>query len=216
MGICQRCLLLITLVPALAVVQVDEDVKIVLNEPTVEIIEFDPANPPVDLELAPDEDALCRFDFNVDLRYKFRYRGKPTREGVTVRLNRITFTYTLDLRHRIYLPENANEKLIEHEHGHRRIGETVFAQADRIVREVADEVMGKRWEGTGKTEKEAAQAATDPMFQEALRGVVDRLTDEAQRLNDEYDDLTEHGTNGIPTDSAVKKVLLAAGYDVTE
>lgn len=205
----------LALLLCLALGELPEGVKVVQNEPTAETVTFDPDDPPADLDLGPDEAAIARFYLYVDLRYQFRGNQKPDPAGVAVRLHSLTFTYTLDLKHTIFLPDNATEKLIEHEDGHRRLGETIVAQmAEPVVAEVIAEVRAKQWTGTGPDAEAAADAAADAMFAVAHRKVLDRLTDEVQRLNDAYDDLTDHGRNGIPTDAAVKKVLLENGYEV--
>lgn len=195
----------------------DRSVTVNQQPPTVRTVTFPPGQPPEEVQMNAGEDALCRSNFGVDVRYEFRYNAKPAPGGrVAIRLSQVTFTYTLSLDQTIFLPTDADEKLKAHEDGHRRIAEAVYAQGDRIAREVVAEVLTERWEGVGDTEEQAVKQAADPMFQQALEEYVKRTADVSSRLNEQYDQLTDHARNGMDADAAVRKVLSEAGIPLPE
>jgi hypothetical protein len=107
-------------------------------------------------------------------------------DGFDVRLNLKTITW-IDQDGRAALP-----KLLRHEHGHRRIEDRRYDDADLTVRPIAMSLIGQTFEGEGDTPDEAkanAYLAAGSKLANAYYAECNRW----QWLHDRYDALTNYG-----------------------
>ncbi|MFN0007221.1 MAG: hypothetical protein ACKVXR_04875 [Planctomycetota bacterium] len=100
---------------------------------------------------------------------------------------------TLCLKTTIYLPEKAPQYLIDHEHGHKRIAEKIYETAEVHALRLSEAKIEKTFTGKEKTLGPARKAALNAAGDELLAEYLVAVRDEAQRVQDIYDKLTEHG-----------------------
>jgi hypothetical protein len=162
----------------------------------VEYKRFDPDHlptPPPPIDKGEAAVTLYRFDADVFSKYRYTQPGHapagPVKTDVTV--DRITVKLSLSVT--IWLPENASKELAAHEEGHRWIAEKYYEGAEKVVRPMAQQCVGKRLKGEGRDAKTAARSANDAMTTRLYREYVDTITASCQRAHDVYDKVTEHG-----------------------
>jgi hypothetical protein len=174
----------------------DDTVQIEKAEVKVEYKRFDPDHPPTPpppIEKGEAAITLCRFDAEVYSRYRYTQPGSapagPVKTDVTV--DGINVKLTLSVT--IWLPDNANKELAAHEEGHRWIAEKYYADAEQVIRPMAQQCVGKRLKGEGRDAKSAARSANDTMTNKLYREYIDTITASCQKAHDIYDKVTEHG-----------------------
>ena len=111
------------------------EVKVEKKAPTVEHKTFDPANRPKEMpELHGNELAVTtsQYDCVMGVSTKATERMLPNNHAlVAYRVRRVTVALSLKIT--VWLPENANDRLKDHEEGHREIAERAYAKADDLA-----------------------------------------------------------------------------------
>lgn len=169
---------------------------------------FDRRNPPKDMPpLGRHADAVTHFKFgcatNASYEVTSRRRDTSRRRGgtggctATARINDLEVRIELEIT--VWVPRGARQKLVDHEEGHRVIGERVYETAERVAREEA-----AKWVGRSVTAKaENCEAAADAAVREAnhkfCQAYLERTSGWSSRVGDRYDDLTDHGRRDRPT-----------------
>jgi hypothetical protein len=175
---------------------------------------FDRRNPPPDMPpLGRRADAVTHLKFgcSTNATYEVTSRRRDTSRrrggtgGCTATARIKDLDVRIDLEITIWVPRGARRKLVEHEEGHRVIGERAYAVAERAARE-----EGAKWVGRSVTAKAAdCAAAADEAVKDAnhrfCQAYLERTSGWSSRVGDVYDDLTDHGRRDEPAvDEAIE------------
>lgn len=188
------------------------EVTINRSDAVIEHKTFNPKNPPAEMpKLSGNEAAVTQSFFGADSKVGGTMVDSfPTSEGYEASVRVDTVQMTLRMRVTVWLPSNSNEKIRKHEEGHRKISEHFYADAAQIARSKAEPLMGQIITGTGsspeKAVSDALRKAANRLGHEYL-GATDTPCGEAQKR---YDQITEHGTNAVNEDRAMKQAIEAA------
>lgn len=172
---------------------------------------FDPAHPPSDMpHLKAGEAAVTESVFrcatNVNSEVLSRKHQDDGGCMATVRVRQIELTLELQLT--IWLPDGATDKLRDHEEGHRRISEQVYAlRAEAAARKAASPADGRRLSGEAADCEGAAKAAMGTAVHETADRYLAGSAAVADEVNNVYDDLTGHGTNKLAEDDAIRQAF---------
>jgi hypothetical protein len=187
----------------------DDSINVEKKPPTTQFIEFDPKNPPADVQkLQHGEDALTRMLFNCTVKLKYNVVSKNESDGkcrVVAALGEVHLT--LELKNTIYLPARAPDKLRAHEMGHAKINGILYEHAREAAQEAAQRAMDRTWEGEGTDADAAGKAATDAAVNAICRDYLKLTADRAFRIGEIYDDLSKHGTNARTVDDAIRQAI---------
>lgn len=174
---------------------------------------FDPRNPPKDMPpLGRRADAITHFRFGCSTNASYetisRKRGPAQRGGCTATARINDLDVKLDLEITIWLPRGARRKLVEHEEGHRVIGERVYENAERAAREEARKWVGRTVTGRAANCAAAADAAVRDANQRFSEGYLEATSGWSSRVGDLYDDITDHGRrDDPPVDKAIAQAF---------
>lgn len=179
---------------------------------------FDPGNPPKDMPpLGRRADAVTqiRFGCSTNARYQTisRTRAPSGRSGCTATARIIDLDVRLTLEITIWIPRRARRRLIEHEEGHRIIGERVYETAERSAREEGRKWVGRVVKGAAGTCAAAANAAVSEASRQLCKDYLDATSGRSSRVGERYDTLTDHGRRFPPT---VNAAIAQAFEDVGE
>jgi hypothetical protein len=187
----------------------ESSVEVRSEQPVVTRTEFDPRNPPRNMpKLTPPESGVCdaTFELDVGVRYTLESVGS---DGLLLWIDGLSITTRLTIN--IFTIAGAPAKLRAHEEGHRRINEHFYRDAASAVQTAAEPLVGRSFEGFGADPRVAEQRAMRRV-QAALEAVyTDRTRMRSTVANQRYDELTEHGTNGLEEAAAVTRAIAAAG-----
>ena len=184
---------------------------------------FDRRNPPRDMPpLGRHADAVTHFRFgcstNASYEVTSRRRDTSRRRGAgaggctaTARINDLDVTLELEIT--IWIPRGARQKLIDHEEGHRVIGERVYATAERAAREEAMKWVGRSVTGRAENCAEAADAAVREANQKFCEAYLEATSGWSGRVGDLYDQITDHGRRATPEDEAIAEAFEREGRD---
>jgi hypothetical protein len=198
-------LMLMLSLPRLAAAEVTID----RTDAVIEHRTFDPASPPAEMpKLGGDEAAVTESYFSAEAIVGGSVTDQQdSASGSRSSIKVDTVRMTLRLRVTVWLPTNAVPKIVNHEEGHRAIAEYFYRSADAAARRLAEELIGQTVSGIAKTSDSAGQIATKQAA-EALGGrylgQVDLPCGKAQEL---YDQITEHGTNAVKEEKAIKQAI---------
>jgi hypothetical protein len=170
---------------------------------------FDPSDPPADMpKLAGNEAAVTESFFAADSQVGGAVIDQQkTDSGCRASIKVDTVQMTLKLRVTVWLPIDAVPKIVNHEEGHRAIAEYFYRNADATARKLAEELIGQTISGVGSDCDSAGQAATKQAAQALggrYLGEVDVPCGKVQEL---YDQITEHGTNAVKEEKAIKQAI---------
>jgi hypothetical protein len=192
---------------ARATAQVDR--VIVTREPPVVVRrEFDPRNPPRGMPtLVPPEAGVtdATFELDVGVRYTLEVLGT---DSVLLWIDGLNIVTRLTIN--IFTMSGAPEKLRAHEEGHRQINEHFYHDAETAVHEAALPLVGRSFEGYGADRRVAEQRAMRRIKAALEEVYMDRTRMRSTLANERYDELTEHGTNGLMVEEAVRRAIEAA------
>lgn len=196
-----------------AVVSAAEEhpVTVKANPARIQRHRFDPKRPPAAMpRLTPPESGVCHFEFTCDagMSYFVEQKGPATIEVEVDSVDMI-----LDLPIDIWVMNNAPQKLIQHEEGHRQICEDYYRGCRDIALELGRKMIGRKATATGRNKQEAQQKAQQTLLSE-LNDAYMRATRYRCRIcEDHYDDITNHGLKPIAEADAIAqaKALEKAG-----
>lgn len=161
---------------------------------------FDPDNLPTPRPpVAAGESAVCISDSIWDLTFESRTTSRlKTPTGCQASIEILSGHLTVALNITIWLPNNAPPWLKDHEDGHRQISEKVYASADQAAKNALQLCLNHTFVGTGSTPALAEQDAKSQATRAASDDYNAHIPAVWQRVNDIYDNLTNHGANSIP------------------
>ncbi|MGH7213317.1 MAG: hypothetical protein ACREIT_00845 [Tepidisphaeraceae bacterium] len=162
---------------------------------------FDPKNHPANMPpLKPGEAAVCQNNFRVASSFGYQLRELPDagQNGrVVASANLENVTITLDLIIAIWNPTNATAKIKAHEEGHREISQRVYdTRATDVARTLARQYVGRELRVEGATFDACAaeaQKRVEQFANELGARYMGAVAEVAGRVNDTYDDITDHG-----------------------
>lgn len=162
---------------------------------------FDPRNPPKEMPpLGPGADAITHFKFGCGTRASYEVTGQRQERGACVCSARINdMDVDLDLEITVWVPTNARKKLIDHEEGHREIGEMVYQKADEYARAEARKFVGRTVTGRGRTRLAAAETAVKSANHDFCEAYLQLTAVWADRVGNRYDEITNHGRRNPPS-----------------
>jgi hypothetical protein len=191
--------LVVALAPSLAVARgvTVEKAPVVVVRKT-----FDRRNPPKDMpDLGARADAVTHFRFgcSTGATYETTSRRRDRRGGgctATAKINDLNVKIELEIT--IWVPRGARQKLIDHEEGHRVIGERVYESAERAAQEEARKWIGRSVTGKGADCAAAADAAVRDASHKFCQAYLEVTSGWSSRVGDLYDDITDHGRRDNP------------------
>jgi|GEM_PF-2852163 len=187
-----------------------DNIKVTLGKPAVATKIFDPDKPPAEMpELTGDEAAVCQSQFGASVKVSVRLEQN--------RSNRNTWTATIDgvdigtrLSIVIWLPRGYSRKIKDHEEGHRRISERVYDDlGEATARRLAAEHAGKTISTSlpDRTYEARAQEVVRKATEDITSRWIDLVSRKAGRVNNDFDDLTDHGRNKLAVDKAIEQAF---------
>ena len=178
-----------------------EGIKVAKDEVKVEYKRFDPYHmptPPPPIEKGEAAVTVYRFGVEVDSKYSYTQSAKappgPAKLDVTVE----EIAVRLSLSVTVWLPDNASKELAAHEEGHRWIAESFYADAEKVVRPMAQRWIGKKLKGEGRDAKAAARSAIDALSNKLCQDYLDAINVPCERAQVVFDRVTDHGRNVRP------------------
>jgi len=194
---------------AIARAQDAEQAAVVIERepPTVETRTFDPKNPPATMPaLRPGEAAVTESNFACQTLIGATVTDQlPSRDGCTATLRITSVKTSIKLGIVIWLPVRGSKKLTAHEQGHRTIDERFYADAEAVARRLSQELIGQRRVGKGADCDAAAQAAIKEAGNQLCAEYMAAVQHPAARVQEIYDEITDHGRNRIGEAEAIKR-----------
>lgn len=182
--------------------------------PVVERRTFESGNPNKEAPLKEGEDAITIWDFRfgVNVGYDEVYsRKEKDLIKAVISVNRIRINLELPIT--IWVPSNINEKLENHENGHRQIAEEIYRGADQTALRQAEAVIGKFYDGFGKTKEDAIKDAQSKAAHELNRDYCRDTATYSRLVSDIYDRATKHGKNRKPEFIAIQEAFLRSHFE---
>jgi hypothetical protein len=175
-------------------------VKVEKAAPKIEYKEFDPAKPPATMpKLHSGEDAVCLYGFEIATDTRCTYSPPKERtDPVSVTIHVTAVDVSLGLKVIVWLPKGVDQRLKDHEDGHRAIAERFYAGAEKVARSVAAKWVGQNVPGKGKDAKAATKAALDVVNNKTCDEILRRLNEPCRTAQDAFDRITDHGRNERP------------------
>lgn len=113
----------------------------------------------------------------------------------------------LSLLVKIWLPESASSRVVQHEDGHVAICKHFYSDAEKQAFKAAEEVLGREFLGSGGTENESMEKALESASAVLAAPFRNAVIIPTSRASSVYDALTKHGQSDMPVDIAVKEAL---------
>lgn len=189
----------------------DSSVSVELERPKFDVRVFDPAHKPDPCPpIPPGLHAVTPYNFSCYQESWLVNVGEYTDAGGSIHVQQKpeSLRIKVGLTATTWLPNDAQNKLKEHEAGHIDIYRTVYEQrAEEAAKTAGDAVLGQVIEGSGP---DIATARRDVQHKVTL-GICSRFhqltRDVASKVDTIYDAMTDHGRNNVSTASAVKQAL---------
>ena len=171
---------------------------------------FDPKRPPADMPaLKPPEAAVTVSTFGIEASMRSQVVGEEQRGGKVISRVKVTdvkLKTTLEIV--IWLPSKAEKYLVDHEDGHRVISERFYGDSEQLARDLAKGLDGKVLRGEGRDSEAASRAAMDAAIGELTTAYMERTKDASSRVQDLYDEITDHGRNTrITVEAAIDRAF---------
>ncbi len=184
-----------------------ETVVIERSAPEVQTRTFDPKNPPPEMPpLRSGEAAVTESNFSCQTLIAATIIDQiPSAHGCTATVRITSVKTTIKLGITIWLPIKGSKKLTAHEEGHRIIDETFYEDAEAVARKLSMEMLGQRRVGKGRDCDAAAQAAIKDAGEQLCGDYMVAVQQPASRVQELYDDITDHGRRRIGEDAAIKR-----------
>jgi hypothetical protein len=154
------------------------------------------------------ENAACDSDFSSNVTVAGQTRQTDaTHAAVTVTHVKMD----LQLNITIWLPNEATQRVVEHEEGHRQIAEYYYQTADKLAERIAAAYVGRQVEIAGTD----LQAESNKFLQQTAAAIT---ADYSRELNPGptqllYDSITDHSRNEVVVKNAVKHAIKNASIE---
>jgi hypothetical protein len=177
--------------------------------PDVQLRTFDPKNPPSTMpSLRPGEAAVTESNFSCQTLISAVITDQISSASgctTTVRITGVKTTIKLGIV--IWLPERGTRKLTAHEQAHRTIDERFYVDAEAVARRLSDAMVGQRRVGKGRDCDAAAQTAIKEAGDQLCGDYMAAVQFPATRVQQLFDEITDHGRNRIREDAAIKRAM---------
>jgi hypothetical protein len=197
-------MLLLLMVPAVAAAE--PKITVTRREPAVATRLFDPKNRPADMpELKQGEAALCAYNLGAAASVEVSMTERSDGSACTIELTAVSVTLTCDIV--LWLPEGYSRKIRAHEQGHQAITERVYATADGYASEIARAAAARPIQSRPGHCRDDADRAMNELTRAITTGWTERIAGKAGRVNDHFDQLTDHGRNRLDEDKAIEQAF---------
>jgi hypothetical protein len=188
------------------------EVIVTRTEPKIARRTFDPKSPPADMpKLSGNEAAVTRSFYGADSRVGGEVVSTTqTASGTQATIKVDTVRITLHMNVTIWLPKNGNDKITNHEEGHRKIAEHYYEDAESIAKQLANDLIGQTVEATGRSPDDAANKALKQAANDLGKQYLSKTDTPCGVAQKAYDQITEHGTNAVKEDAAIKQAIQKA------
>lgn len=190
-------------------------IRVTKKPVVVKHTEFNPANPaPGTPHLNAGEAATCLSQYDAAVQLQMQPSTRRLGNGkFHASLTVTTVQIELKCLIEIWLPIGANAKLKAHEEGHRSITDKVYAEvAEKAAKVAADKLDGRRFDAEGDSAADAEKAANEKLtaaHTAMIQAYLDETSRAGKKINDKFDDLTQHGTNRLDEAEAMKQAWAA-------
>jgi hypothetical protein len=154
-------------------------------------ISFDPKGDMTEIPLEKDEGAVTVWSFGCKTDFDFEIVEKTflskTDYMVTIKIKSCRITLTAPVT--VYLPENADKKLIEHEDGHVEICRRIYDGAEKHALIAASQAIGKQYQASGVSVEAACKQAVEDASLAISQTYHDRASASVNRISEIYDAL---------------------------
>jgi hypothetical protein len=177
---------------------------------------FDRRNPPKEMPpLGPHADAVTHFRFGCSANANYEVvsrrhdtsRRRGSAGGCTATARISDMDIKLDLEITIWVPRGARQKLVDHEEGHRVIGEKVYETAERAARDAARKWVGRTVTGRAANCAEAADTAVRDANHQFCQDYLEATSGWSSRVGDLYDEITDHGRRNVAVEDAMARAF---------
>lgn len=180
-------------------------VEVSVEPPTVAYVEYDPRRPPAELPGdGGDGVGVCQNVFEIEASIS---SSIDVLSPTAVRAYPADFTIITRLRVTIYTPHGAPQQLLEHEHGHRTIGEYYYGNAEAAARAAAASLQGAPFEAHGADRTAAERAVGEQVLDALKNGFMLRTHARSAAANARYDAITRHGLADVAQADAISAAL---------
>jgi hypothetical protein len=170
---------------------------------------FDPRNKPKEMpELRASEQAVCVSKFGIGSEFQVAImdeRRGPA--GAVSRVRVVSVVARLSLQTTEWLPDGAAEDTKVHEAAHSRIAQMHYKDAGEQARKLAQKYLGQTLSGEGDTTDAARRAAIAKANQELCAAYLAAVERPSARVNDLFDEITDHGRRKMDVDEAIKQAF---------
>jgi len=164
---------------------------------------FDPSNPPSDMPLLTQgEYAACDSDFLSNATVAAQTRQTDATHA-TITVTHIKMDVQLNVT--IWEPNEATERVTEHEEGHRQIAEYYYQTADKLAERIATTYVGRQVDIAATD----LQSESNKFLQQTAAAIT---ADYSRELNPGptqllYDSITDHSRNEVVVKDAVAHAI---------
>ncbi len=184
-------------------------VKVDKQEATVTRRTFDPASPPPEMPpLSRNEAAVTHSQFGVGAQVQVVVLKESSAGGRHVSEMRVeSLKVDTSLAITVWVPKGARRALVAHEEAHRRISEMFYEDAAKVAQEAARPYVGRTIRGEGRSAEAAREAAMTKAINEINAVYMSKTQAPASRVNELFDEITDHGRNRLSADEGVRRAL---------
>jgi hypothetical protein len=167
---------------------------------------FDPKHAPAEMpKLQPNEAAVTESRFACGVQIEVEITPAPA-DGGKASMKVTGLTADLKVGVVMWLPGSVSSKIRAHEAGHRDITLAFYKNAEQIAKTIGEKYIGK-------------QVAVDGVEEKDTHPVIQRLANEycgeylgqteviAEKVQQRYDELTDHGRNRLSEKDAIKRAM---------
>ncbi len=187
-------------------------VTVLLLPATVHPKTFDPAHVPPGVPLDPDvELAASQATFSCSSDVDFVIRKKEsTISGVTITAQVKAIRIKLALDVTLWLPTDVPTKLRSHEEGHATISQKFYEDSQKLAEEAGGQIVGLSIIGEGADQSAAIRDAAAKVNKRISQDYLQRTSGASAPIQEAYDQLTDHGGNNLPEETAIRLAMTQA------
>lgn len=170
--------------------------------------ELDPAAKKIPRYFA-GETGLCESNFGLSINFESA-KVATSKDGDThvVVIRPVLQSATITLQVTLWLPKDKDKHIVEHEETHRKITLRIREESAPAFEAALMETARQTYEGRAKGPLGAEQAAKQKVGEQFNAAFTKYYLDRVNKLQDRFDELTQHATRRNPTaEQAMKQVF---------
>jgi hypothetical protein len=165
---------------------------------------FDPKHPTSEMPpLKPGEAAVTESKFGCGVQIEVEVSQQPGEKPV-MKITGVNATLKLGIV--IWLPTDTTRKIKAHEEGHRQISEMSYKNAKQTAEKIGAKYIGRQLKVPSMDERE-----TQPVIRRACNEFCEEylgaIEVPSQKVQERYDDITDHGRNDVPEKDAIARAM---------